>query len=348
MAMPIGTVANYCFDTTPTASDAEPWLMCDGSVGDKGVLSLNDYDPLWEVIGEAFGGGAKGGKFNLPDLRGRFVRACDKSPTAGRAGIDTDPRSAVAEGGNTSTSDSTVGSVQHHLVGPHAHGLLTEVGSTGTMNDILLPLSGPAHFFDSSGGQGAPDPKFATAAAGGSETRPINIALPFMILAASPIQRAPLGTIVAFAGRDEPQDKSGDNDKWLICDGQTITKSDYGAFVAGFVKLLRPLDEKGESYALPDLRGSFLRGGNPPGTDSKAGKPSGPLGSIVDPALGAHSHPLPTGYDDYPLMQGSDHYLSNNWMNGLVGGKATQATGAGIGRETRPVNANLHFIIRVK
>ena len=65
----------------PFAGSAAPsgWLLCDGS-----AVSRTTYARLFGIIGTAYGAGNGTTTFNLPDLRGEFVRGLD----AGR-GVDS-------------------------------------------------------------------------------------------------------------------------------------------------------------------------------------------------------------------------------------------------------------------
>jgi len=65
--IPIGTIITYGSSTTPTG-----WFPCDGR-----LLSTTEYANLYSVIGNTYGSGI--GTFNLPDLRGYFVRGWDNN-----------------------------------------------------------------------------------------------------------------------------------------------------------------------------------------------------------------------------------------------------------------------------
>ncbi len=69
----IGSVTAFAMPTPP-----EGWLVCDGS-----AVSRTDYADLYAAIGTVWGDGDQIATFNLPDLRGEFVRGFD----AGR-GVD--------------------------------------------------------------------------------------------------------------------------------------------------------------------------------------------------------------------------------------------------------------------
>jgi len=107
---PTGTIIMW-----PTATPPTGYLICDGSVVDRG-----DYSDLFDVIGETFGIGDGVDTFNLPDMRGRVpvgVKASDG---------DFD---AIGETGGAKTVTST-GSVAAPVftgsaLGTHSHGVGT-------------------------------------------------------------------------------------------------------------------------------------------------------------------------------------------------------------------------------
>lgn len=86
------------------------WLLCDGS-----EVSRTDYPTLFSAIKIAWGAGDLTETFNLPDLRGQFLRGVD-----GSAGVDPDKngRTAKYNGGNTGNS---VGSYQPDAFQGHWH-----------------------------------------------------------------------------------------------------------------------------------------------------------------------------------------------------------------------------------
>ena len=71
----IGSVTAFAMPPPP-----EGWLVCDGS-----AVSRTDYADLYAAIGTVWGDGDQIATFNLPDLRGEFIRGFD----AGR-GVDVD------------------------------------------------------------------------------------------------------------------------------------------------------------------------------------------------------------------------------------------------------------------
>ncbi len=79
--VPAGTIMAYGGLTIPSG-----WIVCDGT-----AVSRTSYASLFGAIGINFGGGDGISTFNLPDLRGRFLRGVD-----GGAGHDPDAASRTA------------------------------------------------------------------------------------------------------------------------------------------------------------------------------------------------------------------------------------------------------------
>ena len=137
--MPPGAVQAYAGEIIPAG-----WLECDGASVDR-----TTYADLFAAIGTLYGA-ADGNSFNVPDLRGEFIRGHD-------AGRGVDPDSARA-----------VGSLQDSLVGPHTH---------------------PTSYVGAHLGPGYPgfDGNWDARATGntetndGAETRPRNVAMKYII-----------------------------------------------------------------------------------------------------------------------------------------------------------------------
>ncbi|MBX2989398.1 MAG: tail fiber protein [Bdellovibrionaceae bacterium] len=137
------------------------YLLCDGS-----AVSRTIYAELFSVIGTNFGSGDGSTTFNLPDLRGRFLRGVD-----GLAGRDSDAgtRTEMNVGGNTGNQ---VGSVQLDAFKDHTHNV-----SINNANG-----SGPAKY----SAPWEPSSSYSTytttgASGGGTETRPKNAYVNYLI-----------------------------------------------------------------------------------------------------------------------------------------------------------------------
>lgn len=159
--VPVGSVLPFAGTTAPSY-----YLICDGS-----AVSRTTYAALFTVIGEAYGEGDNSTTFNLPDLRGRFVRGRD-----GGAGRDPNAGTRTASGTNGNTGDN-VGSIQDDAFESHNHSgsyYGTNGNSTGN-GPYLAPVSA------TDAGTALGPATSNVVAQGGSETRPINIYLNYII-----------------------------------------------------------------------------------------------------------------------------------------------------------------------
>lgn len=134
-ATPSGAVMAFAMNSAPTG-----WLKCNGA-----AVSRTTYANLFAAIGTTFGAGDGSTTFNVPELRGEFVRGWDD----GR-GID---------------SGRSFGSYQADELKSHTHGI--RYGSTGASTYSADPDDGNSIA--------------QTEATGGSETRPRNVALLYCI-----------------------------------------------------------------------------------------------------------------------------------------------------------------------
>lgn len=77
VSVPTGTVLAFAGSASPSG-----FLLCDGS-----AVSRSTYRALFLAIGVIYGPGDGGTTFNLPDLRGQFIRGLDagRGVDAGRA-----------------------------------------------------------------------------------------------------------------------------------------------------------------------------------------------------------------------------------------------------------------------
>ncbi len=145
IALSVGTVVATARQATPSG-----FLKCNGA-----AISRSSYAPLFSAIGVTFGSGDGSTTFNLPDLRSEFIRGFDD----GR-GVD---------------SGRVFGSAQTEDFKSHSHDvyIARNINNTGVADDI----GERAARSSSSVAHGV----FASSLAGGSETRPRNIALNFLI-----------------------------------------------------------------------------------------------------------------------------------------------------------------------
>jgi phage-related tail fiber protein len=134
--IPAGSVITIAMNTAPTG-----YLKANGA-----AVSRSTYAALFSAIGTTFGAGNGSTTFNLPDLRGEFIRGWDD----GR-GVD---------------SGRAFGTAQSQEIQSHSHSVPTN-GSSVSFNPNHV---GNGNNFGNAG-------SVATSSFGGAETRPRNIAL---------------------------------------------------------------------------------------------------------------------------------------------------------------------------
>jgi microcystin-dependent protein len=151
--MPTGSVIAFAGASAPSG-----YIICDGS-----AISRSAYADLFAAVGTTFGVGDGSSTFNIPDLRGIFVR-----------GAGTNGTLTTASGGAMST---TLGAYNNDSFQAHQHtagayttagGPLDATGGTGGSFEVLTTASTVA-----SGGSGTPRTS--------GETRPANLGLNYII-----------------------------------------------------------------------------------------------------------------------------------------------------------------------
>jgi len=136
----------------------------------------------------------------------------------------------------------------------------------------------------------------------------------------------PVGTVVSYFGIKAPQG-------WLLCDGNKISEKPE-------FKALRDL----VGINTPDLRGMFLRGLNNSRNDGKE-DPDGNdrlLGSYQSDQYRSHRHNLPISANP----PGNTWSVEHSDGRGGFNGKHLRVTDACGGKETRPKNVAVNYIIK--
>ena len=149
---PSGTITAYGGSVAPAG-----WLLCDGASYLK-----QSYPKLYSAISTAFGT-ADSTHFNVPDLRGRFLRGQDAG-----AGNDPDAAARVALNAGGNAGDA-VGSYEADAFASHSHSIPIIDGINDTANGIAGGLNKP------------PAGTGGTYGAGGNETRPKNVNVNYII-----------------------------------------------------------------------------------------------------------------------------------------------------------------------
>jgi microcystin-dependent protein len=169
---PVGSIMAFAGVTAPAG-----WILCDGS-----AVSRTTYANLFSVIGNAWGNGDGVNTFNLPDLRGRFLRGVD-------AGTGRDPdaatRTATNAGGNTGDN---VGTLQDQELNAHNHTITDPGHNHRSVNSDVVRNTGGYGTGLGTGGLGPNQITMTTNTTGitvnnstGTETRPKNASVNFII-----------------------------------------------------------------------------------------------------------------------------------------------------------------------
>jgi microcystin-dependent protein len=187
-APPAGAVMPFAQSSAPTG-----WLKCNGA-----AVSRTTYATLFTAIGTTYGVGDGSTTFNLPELRGEFIRGLDD----GR-GVDTDRALGSAQGDQNKShthtaSSSSAGSHTHsgstNTTGAHTHttnlapsqpeetGPLGVQPNTDPSSGSISTSSAGNHSHTLSINSGGDHTHTITVEAdGGAEARPRNVALLYCI-----------------------------------------------------------------------------------------------------------------------------------------------------------------------
>lgn len=175
--IPAGAVQAFAMSTVPAG-----WLECNGA-----AISRTTYAVLFSAIGTTYGAGDGATTFNLPDLRGYFVRGWDN----GR-GIDT--------GRVFGSAQATANLAHTHAAGTlimpnhgHPYAVNRSDGNTTTttgrfalrnsnMTTVPAYTGAPgSEYTQLIGGSGTLPITGATASDGATESRPVNLAMLYCI-----------------------------------------------------------------------------------------------------------------------------------------------------------------------
>lgn len=171
--IPPGTINAFAGETIPAG-----WLVCDG----RAVRKV-DYPRLFTAIGTAWGNGTstplgfglgEGVGFNLPDLRGVFLRGVNRDRGGVFSDLDAAARENALTGGNVGPR---VGTFQRDAIIDHLHGY------AGRQDPQLSPINfGGSVVAGSRQNTSSPEtPPGMTNVLVRSETRPRNAAVNYII-----------------------------------------------------------------------------------------------------------------------------------------------------------------------
>lgn len=312
--VPIGTIHWFTRNTPP-----DSYLECNGQ-----AVSRTEYDVLFSRVGTTFGAGNGSTTFNLPDLRGEFIRGWDN----GR-GVDV---SRIFGSSQVATG-------------------IGHVGTDANSNQLALSFDGSdaIEFYNFIGrydsGQ-AP-----TASQRRARVRPRNVALlPCIkgktltnvdanLLGIAAQIYVPLtalvGEVSAFARTSAP-------DGWLKANGAAINRVTYGNLFSA-IGTTFGAGNGSTTFNLPDLRGEFPRG-----WDDSRGVDSGrAFGSAQADDFKSHAHNL-SNIASIPTNSTTvtqEPLLTENTTTSVASNVSGYILATG-GTETRPRNIALLYCIK--
>jgi len=133
---------------------------------------------------------------------------------------------------------------------------------------------------------------------------------------------------------------------WLECNGDAVSRTTYADLYTALVDIWGEGDGS-TTFNVPDFRGKFLRGwdntaGNDPNAGTRTAQTTGGatgdnVGSIQADEYKEHTHPL-TGSTTGGATTAPEISVNNLALSA--------DTGANGGDETRPINANVMYIIK--
>lgn len=142
----MGNVPSGAILQWPAIFPPDGWLECNGA-----AVNRTTYATLFAVLGTRFGAGDGSTTFNLPDLRGEFVRGWDHN-----RGVDAGRELGDTQGDEFRTHSHRV------EIGHYEHGGARPLSAYRAVD-------------------GSVDEQYPTTPVGGPETRPRNVALMYII-----------------------------------------------------------------------------------------------------------------------------------------------------------------------
>lgn len=163
--LPIGTIIIWGGDPTEIP---ENWKVCNGD-----PLATNQYQKLHHVLGKRWDNDAKykENHFNIPDLRGVFLRGVNEDRNDEYYDPEFSERKRLKNDPTQTLADNDAGTYQKYEIQSHSHEL-KDIATTGVSNGAPGPDG------NSYRGYGLVP---ATKLAGGKETRPVNAYVYFII-----------------------------------------------------------------------------------------------------------------------------------------------------------------------
>lgn len=345
--LPVGSIISYA-GRVPGALADQGWLVCDGSVRDK-----DTWPELFEAIYFNFGQ-VTDREFNLPDLRGLFVRGTSADQAVrDKRDPDWQGRSSLNPAGNTREK---VGSYEDYGTAKPKSDLQARVDHLNIANwhDDAGCASRPGSYNDDT-------TDVAASGGGDAETRPVNKYVFFLIKASYARAGVPVvppaGAVIPYAGAYA--DGAAILGRWLRCQGQALSRvGQYGALYQAVQYAHGAAGD--DQFLLPDYRGWFLRGVSGDSTrhpdpdrnqrpaPAAGGNTNNDVGSTQLWSTALPLKPVYARFSHLPKSDASKLVGGNLWnLLQVNGGSVTVAlTNAGGGdAESRPENVSVDLYI---
>ncbi len=353
--VPVGTIITFAGEVKDRYEELEKlgWLVCDGR-----EFEQDKFPELFAQIKTSFGSQAEG-LYNIPDLRGLFVRCI--SNDSGKD-PDADGRIALMTGGN---SGNKIGSYQGYATGKPKNDFRAIIQN----NDIVSMSLDSATDAGRSGIVGSDSTAEETDGTGGDlETRPKNKYVYYLIKISKLDQnndkvKLPVGSIIPFSGTPNGTIEQ----QYIRCMGQGIPIAGQFEELYEAIKLSNGKPKNGY-FNIPDYQGYFLRGvdslapgfrrdpeadkrtpPSPERPEGERGNMGDQVGSVQDDAT---AYPVTASFSTIiprlPSKQGSmamDGLLKDtlDWNPNSNNVVVSESEGDA---ETRPVNISVDWYIK--
>ena len=341
--IPIGSIIPYG-GKNKEAPDLGLWALCEGNwIETASMRHLN----LYTVINDRYGRRRNASRFNLPDLRGRFIRGVDNNTDINvrRDKNDRVPPPGLAK---VSANVNVAGSTQ-----AFATGRPDDTPNPLTVTLLNYPIASSESSQDAAGSSCLQNENKAAKQSwegGDFETRPVNVNVQYFISLAEKYFDSdimPVGSIIAIPGQGVPNDKY-----WKRCDGTSFLKTALHQLSAACGTIWGSAD--GKSFNLPDLRGQFLRGtdtsdkGLDPDRSKRGSKKGGSVqGTGSSQGYGTHIDLLSLSIDiSIPDSQLKVKTTRQDLDLTAYNQDSVICEVGGGDTETRPANVAVHFYIK--
>jgi microcystin-dependent protein len=334
------------------------WVACDGM-----AYGSTRFPNLISMISYNYGGDGVS-VFNVPDLRGNFLRSTDHStgrdPDAGkRYALNTGGAVGNATGSAQGYGTARPATLAVGSGGDHAHNITgvpqtdhhASWGATGPLAYNCMEWTSAATTSTANGDH------THSIIGGDKESRPVNVYVDWLIAADNLPAGPPVGSIMPIGC-----DTTDMNNLlslfaigWMPCNGAKLPISDpqYAALYAAIGTLYNP-GSAPLNFFLPDLRGYFVVGAGQHRaiaavqTQSQTGTPVNPITTSTD---GAHLHSianLPPDSHVIDVVAGVDLAANNSSASPTTRGGAHVHPLSGGDAESRPVNVYVDYVIRFR